>query len=77
MAPPMEPEVYIFHEMQDSELCGQHCLNNLVQQAVFNTVDLAEIAQELDRMEDAWLDPSTASSSRIAGMFYVIPSSMC
>ena len=54
-------DVYILHEVQDSALCGQHCLNNLVQQAVFNTWDLAEIAQELDRMEIEYLGGDTSA----------------
>lgn len=43
--------VFILHETQESSLCGQHCLNNLVQQTIFNAVDLAEIAQGLDEQE--------------------------
>lgn len=41
----------IYHESQDSQLCGQHCLNNLLQETYFNSVDLAEIAQEIDKNE--------------------------
>lgn len=44
-------ETYILHETQESALCGQHCLNNLVQQTTFGAVDLAELAQELDAQE--------------------------
>ena len=44
-------DVYILHETQESSLCGQHCLNNLVQQTSFDAVSLAEIAQQLDEEE--------------------------
>ena len=42
---------YVYHERQESALCGQHCLNNLLQGQYFSPADLAEIAQELDAME--------------------------
>ncbi len=53
--------IFIFHEMQqDSLLCGQHCLNNLLQQPIFNVVDLSNIAIELDNEEKTILsEPST------------------
>mmetsp|Transcript_11924 Transcript_11924/g.24110 ORF Transcript_11924/g.24110 Transcript_11924/m.24110 type:complete len:411 (+) Transcript_11924:38-1270(+) len=41
----------IFHERQQSALCGQHCLNNLLQASIFTPGDLAEIAHELDVAE--------------------------
>jgi ataxin-3 len=41
----------IYHEKQDSALCGQHCLNNLLQESYFTSVDLANIAEELDECE--------------------------
>ena len=44
-------EVFILHECQDSALCGQHCLNNLLQQSMFNAIDLSNIALELDQIE--------------------------
>ena len=47
----MNSETYIFHEIQDSMLCGQHALNNLLQETCFTPVDLAEIAQDLDAQE--------------------------
>ena len=47
----MSSEKYIFHEVQDSMLCGQHALNNLLQESCFTPVDLAEIAQDLDAQE--------------------------
>lgn len=45
--------LYIYHERQDSLLCGQHCLNNLLQGPYFTTDVLGEIAQELDLQEQA------------------------
>lgn len=44
-------DVYIFHEVQDSMLCGQHALNNLLQESLFTPVDLGDIAQGLDAQE--------------------------
>lgn len=41
----------IYHERQQSALCGQHCLNNLLQGPFFSEVELAQIAQELDAKE--------------------------
>jgi hypothetical protein len=45
------PEVWIYHERQESMLCGQHALNNLVQEAQFTPDRLARIADQLDAME--------------------------
>ncbi|CAM9750948.1 unnamed protein product, partial [Laminaria digitata] len=36
---------------QVSSLCGQHCINNLVQGSSYSAPDLADIAHELDRQE--------------------------
>ena len=47
--------VYIYHELQDSHLCGQHCLNNLLQEDFFSAVNLADVAHELDYNERAIL----------------------
>ena len=55
-------EVYIFHETQDAMLCGQHCLNNLVQQSIFNPVNLSAIANELDQAERSLIHGSSAST---------------
>jgi len=41
----------IFHEKQEGALCGQHCLNSLLQKAYFTAVDLAEIGRGLDEQE--------------------------
>ena len=44
-------QIEIYHEMQESLLCGQHCLNNLIQAPFFNPIDLSDIALELDQLE--------------------------
>jgi len=45
----------IYHEKQFGSLCGQHCLNNLLQGPYFTGVYLADIACELDQAEKALL----------------------
>ena len=45
--------VLLYHERQVAALCGCHCLNNLLQGPYFNEIDLGEIAQDLDRKEQA------------------------
>jgi ataxin-3 len=52
---------YVYHELQDSRLCGQHCLNNLLQDDFFSAVNLAEIAQELDEQERSIMGSSAFS----------------
>ena len=47
----MSKQYWIYHERQQALLCGQHALNNLVQQNVFSPQSLAEIAHQLDAME--------------------------
>ena len=44
-------EGYIYHELQESALCGQHCLNNLMQSHVFTAIGLGDIARGLDEQE--------------------------
>jgi ataxin-3 len=44
-------EVWIYHERQEALLCGQHALNNLIQDCVFTAESLAEMAHQLDEME--------------------------
>ncbi|CAK9783282.1 Josephin-domain-containing protein [Cutaneotrichosporon oleaginosum] len=46
---------FIFHERQEpgSQLCAQHCLNNLLQQSVYTEIDLADVARKLDEQENA------------------------
>lgn len=47
-----QQQVWIYHERQEALLCGQHALNNLLQQGpVLTPGDLAEIAHQLDAME--------------------------
>ena len=43
--------IWIYHERQESLLCGQHALNNLIQSPMFTSPQLAEIAHELDALE--------------------------
>ncbi|WWD19589.1 hypothetical protein CI109_104050 [Kwoniella shandongensis] len=49
---------YMYFEQQEpgSQLCAQHCLNNLLQQFTYTEFDLAEIARKLDQAENATLD---------------------
>ena len=49
-------DLWIYHEKQESKLCGQHCLNNLLQGSYFTAPDLADIAQSLDESERRLLD---------------------
>lgn len=58
-------ETFIFHETQESLLCGQHCLNNLLQQSIFTTIDLSDIAIRLDAQERELI---TESDGRRSGM---------
>lgn len=50
--------IYVYHELQDSHLCGQHCLNNLLQEDFFSAILLADIAQELDEQERSIISPN-------------------
>ena len=43
--------VWLYHERQEAALCGQHCLNNLMQGPHFSTGELADIARALDAEE--------------------------
>jgi Ataxin-3 len=47
--------IWIYHEPQDSALCGQHCLNNLLQNPLFTVGDLADIAEMLDMKEKQFM----------------------
>lgn len=51
-----EITTFIYHERQDSLLCGQHCINNLLQGPYFNAVDLSDIAIELDSIENSLIE---------------------
>jgi len=44
-------EVWIYHERQQDLLCGQHALNNLIQESVYSPEMLASMAHQLDEME--------------------------
>lgn len=44
-------QYWVYHERQEALLCGQHALNNLVQQNAFSAGGLADIAGQLDQME--------------------------
>ena len=54
----------LYHEKQQSALCGQHCLNNLLQGPYYNAGTLADLALELDRREMALMmtEGNTAES---------------
>lgn len=52
----------IYFEQQESALCGQHCLNNLLQAPVFTASQLSEIALSLDQREQSLLSSSSSSS---------------
>lgn len=43
-------------------LCGQHALNNLLQEPIFSPVDLSEIAQDLDAQERKFMMESGSST---------------
>lgn len=43
----------IYHERQEGSLCAQHCLNALLQGDYYSAVDLASIAEDLDKQEQA------------------------
>ncbi|KAI9204415.1 Josephin-domain-containing protein [Polychytrium aggregatum] len=47
----MDLAQYIFHEKQEGALCAQHALNSLLQEPIFNAVDLAEVAVKVDELE--------------------------
>lgn len=46
-----DAHTYVYHEKQESSLCGQHALNALLIGPYFTPGDLAEIAAELDAKE--------------------------
>lgn len=49
--PPMADDTLVYHERQQSALCGVHALNGLLQGPLLSEVDLAGIAAELDDRE--------------------------
>ena len=58
----------LYHEKQESALCGQHCLNNLLQGPYFNAGALADIAHELDRKEKALMMTEGMTADAMAFM---------
>ena len=44
-------DTWVYHERQQDLLCGQHALNNLIQECVFTADSLAMLAHQLDEME--------------------------
>ena len=58
----------LYHEKQESALCGQHCLNNLLQGPYFNAGALADIAHELDGKEKALMMAEGMTADAIAFM---------
>jgi ataxin-3 len=57
-------EVWIYHERQEAQLCGQHALNNLVQAAIFSPYSLSEVAQQLDQMELTFMSANNEGGVR-------------
>jgi signal recognition particle GTPase len=41
----------LYHEVQESKLCGVHCVNTVLQGPFFSELDLAAVAAELDKSE--------------------------
>jgi len=41
----------LYHEKQIGGLCAVHCLNNLMQESMFDEIELSEVAHTLDKME--------------------------
>ena len=64
-----DDDLWIYHERQEALLCGQHALNNLVQEFVFTTESLGEIAQQLDEMELTYM--SQNNEGGIASKDYI------
>ena len=57
----------LYHEKQESALCGQHCLNNLLQGPYYNAGTLADLAHELDRKETALMMTEGGTACRKEG----------
>ena len=55
----------IYFEPQESSLCGQHCLNNLLQGQLFAASDLSDIALALDAQERAMGVSSSSFSHNV------------
>jgi len=50
----------IHHEVQQGQLCAQHCLNSLLQSAEFDAIQLGGIAAQLDEVERSRMAEGTA-----------------
>lgn len=53
----------LYHEVQESKLCGVHCVNTVLQGPFFSEVDFAAMAADLDRRELQMVMGSGVSSS--------------
>eukprot|EP00605_Chrysophyceae_sp_TOSAG23-4_P002151 GSChrysophyteH1.ASY1.ANO1.2379.1 assembled CDS len=62
---------FIYHEVQESALCGQHCLNNLLQQRSFTEFALADIAHQLDAEERMILAGADSNNVDATGNFSI------
>lgn len=60
---------FLYFEKQQGRLCGQHCLNNLLQGFYFSANDLATIAQMLDRKEQSLHSISESGNMDETGFF--------
>ena len=56
------PLSLIYHEKQQEALCAVHCINNLLQGDYSNAGDLAQIAQQLDDLEEKMLSENGKNS---------------
>ena len=56
--PPAPAFPGIYHERQVAALCGQHCINNLLQGHYFTAASLATVAEMVDQRERALIDAS-------------------
>ncbi len=63
--------LYLYHEKQVAGLCAVHALNTLLQDAIFNPVDLMQIAQEFDTREKEQMMASVRESSQQERRVYV------
>lgn len=68
-------DTWVYHERQESLLCGQHCLNNLLQEGAWSPVDLADIAHGLDAQERQLYLTKDAASSQMERQHYLNESS--
>ncbi|GAQ79023.1 Ataxin-3 [Klebsormidium nitens] len=59
----MEETPLLYHEKQESAICGVHALNTLLQGPYFTEVDLSQIALELDKNEREMMAESGLESS--------------